>query len=183
MRALQVALPKTGFALGENVPLDVQIDNQSHRNIVRVECCLIQRATFAATSPQLAIEKRDESRFVTTWREAFKVKKRSSAAYCRTLKIPTGGCVPTFSVVQLLQVDYTLGVRLENVGSRAKAEFTGAACYQRRSKRRALRRVADNHRLAADHCRLAANWHAYRSAAVVCSRRLRTTATVSTTMR
>ncbi|KAI6215068.1 hypothetical protein M3Y94_00341600 [Aphelenchoides besseyi] len=115
-----VHLPRVGFTPGESISLRMDISNSSKRDIVQIECALIQTANCSAKRHSSVIyhsiyrhkdiETREESRIVFEHLEDFKVAKLSSATYQRSFTIPP--VVPSFNICPIIQVGYYLKVKI-----------------------------------------------------------------------
>ena len=115
---LQTNIPKSGYAIGEQIPIYIEIDNRSERGVERVRVQLVQHITYRAArhgarfdfgtgAHNLAhMHTRAEAKIVARVEEALIVQKSSNARYTTQLAVPS--IMPTFNTSVPVQVAYKL---------------------------------------------------------------------------
>lgn len=111
---LQIRLSKSGYVPGESMLLEVNVTNNSNKDITRMEASLVQSAHYTAHrhakrlhygySQNKDIEHKTDNRVVVQYVEEFRTAKHASSAYRRLLAVPP--VVPSFNVCEFIQVSY-----------------------------------------------------------------------------
>lgn len=111
---------KCGYVPGESIVLNIEIRNETAKDVSRIETALLEVANFTAHRGRLHhfhyglgtrhsdTEKKKDTRIVVQYIEEFKVPKNTSATYMRMLAIPP--VVPSFDSCKIIQVDYVFKV-------------------------------------------------------------------------
>jgi hypothetical protein len=82
---MTVTLPYTGFARGQNIPIDVRLDNKSDVQIIGLEISLNRHIRYTSDTPKRKYKLESEVMISTQTKG---VRKEESKTYKITLKIP-----------------------------------------------------------------------------------------------
>ncbi|KAI1696072.1 arrestin domain-containing protein 17 [Ditylenchus destructor] len=124
----KITLGKSGYVPGENVMLNVEVNNTTSKDVTRVETSLIELVTYTARRHNRLldygngagchhgdVEKKQESRVVVQYNEEFKVCSQKTGTYQRLLAIPP--IVPSFNICPIIQVDYQFKIKIVAKGT------------------------------------------------------------------
>ncbi|KAI1703423.1 arrestin domain-containing protein 17 [Ditylenchus destructor] len=122
----KITLGKSGYVPGENVMLNVEVNNTTSKDVTRVETSLIELVTYTARRHNRLLdhgtgchhgdyEKKQESRVVVQYNEEFKVCSQKTGTYQRLLAIPP--IVPSFNICPIIQVDYQFKIKIVAKGT------------------------------------------------------------------
>lgn len=138
----QTNILKSGFAIGESIPICIDIDNRSERDIERARVQLIQTITyrgarhgarfnFGAGAQNLThMHVRTGKKVVAQNEEALCVHKEKTGRYTTSLVVPA--IMPTFNASVPIQVSYELEASCKlNVERRFVLHARSVACRSR----------------------------------------------------
>ncbi|KAL7027417.1 hypothetical protein ACKWTF_005431 [Chironomus riparius] len=113
---LKASIPISGFAIGQNIPIDIEYSNQSDIDVIRTEIKLIKIVKFTSSTPQVKTKTIPET-ILETFTDG--VAKRSAAKFTSNSKLPTVMHTSNEHCTRILQVSYKLEITAKVSGIRS----------------------------------------------------------------